>query len=196
MVQPEQGREQADERRTAVDRTTEWPTRDEGEEWRDEFRSDWSEEAIDTAVAFDSQVRADSGLSENFQRAAENDPDFRPSWVQNPEDGSAEKIVAAMNGEEAGRMSESERERMADQVAVMMTRNVWDEIVRTESVEHPDQQRIHEALVDRMEDAMARMMRGIVRGEPATVTGGLMDVATYDHQARQFNRTGIAPPDL
>ena len=168
----------------------------EGEDWKDEYRDEWSEEAIDGAEQMAQEIVNDATLARNLSLERNAEQDFRPTWIEDPMDGSCEKMVAAFNAGNLGGIPASEQERMGDHVAMMMTRNVWNEIQRVERNDHPDAERIHDMLVQRMERAMGDLMRGLVRGEGGTVISGMIDVATYDRQARQFNQTGTVPPEL
>ena len=197
MTQRQQENEPEEELRVLREEDeTQWGEEKDEDAWRKEFRGHWSEQALNAAEAFSARVDNDPALAENFSTQAIADPDFRPTWIQDPEDGTADRLVSAMNSQSAETMEPAERERMADRLAVMMTRNVWGEVGHTEQKPHPEADRVHDILVARMDSAMQGIMRGIVRGEPGTVVSSLIDVVTYDHQARQFNRTGTVPPDL
>ena len=163
------------------------------EDWREQYRSQWSDAALDTAENFSKAIHDDQALDADFSRISSGGDEFRPRWIENPHDGSAEKIVDAMNGDSCNAMTDAEKDQLTDRLALMMTLNVWQEVTNIESPHDPQSTRFHEELIDRMEDAVQEIANGIKRGDPATVVGALVDAAEYDRQARQYNHTGIVP---
>ena len=193
-------RQELDERIAASEPTaehaTDWRESQEIPSWRADSAERWSGNALDATEEFTAAIAETPEVANNFRQANMDDPDFRPSWLHDPHDGTAEKVVRASERFAQHNIDTDERVKLADNVATMMTKNAWDEVARVEGKEHPDSKRVYEQLVDKMEDACQMIMYGLVRGEPATVIGALISAAEYDHQARQFNRTGTLPAAL
>lgn len=163
--------------------------------WRIESATEWSEQALDATEEFSAAIEEVPEVAHNFKPVNLDDPDFRPSWMHDPHDGTAEQVTRATESFSRHQVATDERIRMADTVATLMTKNAWDEVARAENAGHPDSNRIYEKLVDNMEEACQTVVHGLVRGEPATVIRGLISAIEHDNHARQFNRAGTTPPE-